>query len=195
MSRTPVKHNISLDSLNLSFKSPKSPAQETSPLTKRLLVILQQLSTNYISWQTLHRKGITICRLIETTKCKALEKQTPFPDELEPLCRQLDSTVNSLKEVVSKTHEIAKQISALSKLDKENVSVLKSWDSKKSHEFLQEVLKAFEEELKIKKLVKENIAFCLSHAELIHMSCVWEYQFYMGRDISMGFSALGSELG
>ncbi|XP_055687502.1 uncharacterized protein LOC129792459 [Lutzomyia longipalpis] len=194
MAKTPTRHNSSVDSLNLSFKSPKSPSQDGSPLTKRLIVILQNLTTNYASWRVYHRKGINICRAIETAKCKALEKQLQFPDDLVPFCKELESLLKSLEDIVENTRGVVKQISALVKLDRDANAVLKSWNSRKSEKFAEEVLRAFEEEFRIKKLVKQNIAFALSHAELVHMSCVWEYQFYVNADIAMGFAIIEAEM-
>ncbi|XP_059612980.1 uncharacterized protein LOC132259382 isoform X1 [Phlebotomus argentipes] len=194
MSRTPTRHNVSLDSLNLSFKSPKSPAQDACPLTKRLLVILQHLSNSYASWNKAHKRGISVCRSIETIKCKSLEKDSHFPDDLKLSCEELESLLTTLNDALIKTRDVKKQISALAKLDANSQIVLKSWTMKKIEKFVEDVLKAFEEEFRIKKLVKENIAFSLSHAESIHMSCVWEYQYFVNQEISTGFTILSAEL-
>ncbi|GAB0100231.1 hypothetical protein DMENIID0001_162370 [Sergentomyia squamirostris] len=194
MSKTPTRPNISLDTLNLSFKSPKSPAQDLSPVGKRLVTILQRFVENYTAWLTAHRKGISICRSIEKAKCKGFEKKIHFPEELKPLCDDLDFLITHLEEIVKSCEEILKQISALTKLEKEDRPALRNWPMRKIDEFAGEALVAFTEELNNKRLVKENIAFSNSHAELTHMISIWEYKYFVDEKLSLGFSLLNAEI-
>lgn len=143
---------------SVSPSSAKSPKIDYSA-AYTCEVTAKQIISWHDKWNLAQNRGLILCKQIENVKRRALESKDPaqslFPPELHQICDNLRIICSVFEDIIKNVTFAKSQIDHgmnLPNFDKDAVR-FKTWCVKNMFEFLEEILKAYEEEYKIKKIV------------------------------------------
>lgn len=129
-------------------------------------------------WVKLKDKGVKFCRGILAIK---LHECTTgyYPQQLEPLTKGLIETFNGLRHVVEGAEVINNQLQALSKLQPNNQAIIFTWSALNFSNNVNIIFSSLKQELKVKKIVLENIAHCRDEKLIELYISSWEFDAYV----------------
>ncbi|KAK7863286.1 hypothetical protein R5R35_005330 [Gryllus longicercus] len=188
-------------------ESPVSKTAQRGNLTGHPRVIRDHAADAYNliqKWNTHQILGGRIIKNIVTLKTSAMSDGTldtsqVYPTGLQEHCDQLGEVCAIMKEVSSTLKLIHKQVEAIVKLEKlkgtDRTPMFISWPAEKFGEVLLDVSEAYEEELKVKLCVQQNVAHTRCKATLMLHAAAWAHQPYITPRMDLAMESLLQETG
>lgn len=142
----------------------KSPKVDFS-VPHKCEIAAKQLIGWHEKWKLAQKRGLVLCKQIENVKRRALESKEPtqslFPPELHQICDNLRIICSVFEDIIQNVSLAKTQIdSGMSahQFDREAVKFA-SWSVQDMFEFLMKILKAYQEEYKVKVIVMGEFFF------------------------------------
>lgn len=170
--------------------SPKSPKHDPLGIRQRVRTILKAIIENHKKWDLAHKRGTTLCSVIENIKKQALDKivsepmETLYPDDLIVPSAKLKVITTILKDVLDSGKECLQQLITLKKLQQNhNETLLKTWTLTKIVGCVENLVQAYDDEHGVKVNVMENVCHSLCKEEIVFHVSFWEFETFVNDDI------------
>ncbi|KAJ1522909.1 hypothetical protein ONE63_002049 [Megalurothrips usitatus] len=190
---TPKKHR-------LSTETPRAVHSGTPAKIKESAGELQ----NFIhEWSKLHMSGSVVLNSIKSVKLDALRSsdfESAYPQGLQERCDQLQNVVDKMELCLANLSILVHQFSALMKLNAlqqggNDEVVYLSWSTEKFRQSLQTIYDAYSKELKLKNVIKEEVAHSTSKERLVYYITNWMLQPNIGHSCQLLCESLFCETG
>lgn len=188
----------------------------------RTQVICNKMLELHEKWKAAQDRGTSLCNSIEKIKSAVLadreNAKTLFPQNLLDFCKKLEIITTIFEDIVEYTKESLDQLKALEHLNAPDfAAVTRTWSSRDYVEFVEKILQLYEEEYKIKLIVKgefffahssssdhssdqksielitENIGYSKTKPELVFHTSAWLFPCYANRNLDLLFKTLALE--
>ncbi|CAG9561895.1 unnamed protein product [Danaus chrysippus] len=179
MSQTPSKN---VDSLNYFIpKELPTVNKEGSPVSKTVYMHLSKLHSFLNDWLRLKEKGVKICKTISALKLYECVDDY-YPHQTQPLIEGLLESLSGFENIVEGVKIINNQLQALSQLQSTPDAVINTWSCTEIAETVSNITHNLEKELKLKKVITENVAHCRDECLIEVYVSAWEFEAYFNMD-------------
>jgi len=191
---------INLHLSPLDITPSRSPSQgNLTGNSRKVKDAVVDMQNYWDRWDSSNTRAAGVISNIANSKMAAVYKQdgdedngecksnTSMPREMEGMCTELTTHMESLKKVVSKFNAISVMLCNVSELDEHQLSnqveelgpLFTTWPTRKFAESASELLKMFERELALKMTIVENVAHCCDRDLMMVYSAAWLQQPYI----------------
>ncbi|KAL0278836.1 UNVERIFIED_CONTAM: hypothetical protein PYX00_000530 [Menopon gallinae] len=194
----PTANNFSVINVAESPVSAMKSGQSLLGVPRRIRDASAELYKCVQNWYEHFSNGMKLVGMIRGIVESMIQEEKESKErcsELNSYCHSLDEVVDQLANVIDIMKVLTKQMKAVAKVHEGASPPFLTWPVTKFGEVFEEIQNAYEKELEVKRIVKENIAqFADSRKLIIHLGA-WVYEIYVTPKTKMLLESLLLETG